>query len=600
MARKRSKLDLMITDRQLVWKRMGQPSEEDAKFIKSDPALHSYYVLQMAGRDEPQCDTIESYCRFLVWFILEGRKRYQHPLVIPQAIRGAMTSLTFEGRHLLMNLALTSTFGAITDDDEALARYYFHSVPQFGLGSFISHAEMNAVKARSPLTHLSRLAEAVEQSGSGAVKPCELLNQYGRLALASTTVDLPSVSIIGFYKSVLGLGEDTRSLFDCLLDAGVTPELIDVSPQSLEPFAGARAYSAFETSRPNGPLETLRPNGSIVIFCMPAFEMMRLVCTLGVTPAQGQYWIGYWPWETTALHASWLRAFEFVDEVWASSIFLREVYSRQTQKRVSHIPLNVHVSAPREPDEIGALLASKFTFLCVFDFHSQIERKNPIGAISAFRAAFPRKTENVQMILKTLHGERRPDEFNAVRAAMDEDERILLVDGALGRAEICWLIQNSQVYLSLHRSEGFGRPIAEAMLLGTPVIGTGWSGNSDFLNEETGFPVRYRLRPVGPTEYPFAAGEWAEPDIEHATDVMRRLYQSGGASHKITLRAKEVVTKLFSRPSISAKLIERLTAIGRAMKSDEQSGVDKLRDVPCAPADQAATKRERIKRSLKL
>jgi glycosyltransferase involved in cell wall biosynthesis len=233
------------------------------------------------------------------------------------------------------------------------------------------------------------------------------------------------------------------------------------------------------------------------------------------------------------------------------------------------MPLNVYVPAPREPDEIGALLTSKFTFLCVFDFHSQIERKNPAGAVSAFRAAFPKKQENVQLILKTLHAERRPAEFNAVRAAMDGDERIVLIDGALGRAEVCWLIQNSQVYLSLHRSEGFGRPIAEAMFLGTPVIATGWSGNVDFLSEETGFPVRYRLRPVSASEYPFAAGEWAEPDIEHATDVMRRLYQSGGASHKITLRAKQVVEKLFSRSSVSAKLVERLTAIGHTTKVDD-------------------------------
>jgi glycosyltransferase involved in cell wall biosynthesis len=374
------------------------------------------------------------------------------------------------------------------------------------------------------------------------------------------------------------LGEDARSLFDCLLNAGVTPELIDVSPSSLESFGGGQAYSAFETQRPEESFETLRPNGSIVIFCMPVFEMMRLVCTFGITRAQGQHWIGYWPWETTALHDGWLNAFEFVDEVWASSTFLREVYGRQTQKRVSHIPLNVQISEPREPREIAALLASKFTFLCVFDFHSQIERKNPIGAISAFRVAFPKENKNVQLILKTLHAERRPEEFDVVRAAMDEDTRIVLIDGALGRAEVCWLIQNSQVYLSLHRSEGFGRPIAEAMLLGTPVIGTGWSGSSDFLNEDTAFPIRYKLRPVGPTEYPFAAGEWAEPDIDHAANVMRHLYQHGGASSHITLNAKRLVTKLFSRASVSVKLVDRIKAIGEVLESHNRTCT---RLVPC-------------------
>jgi hypothetical protein len=335
----------------------------------------------------------------------------------------------------------------------------------------------------------------------------------------------------------------------------------------LEPISEALTYGAFETLRPEGSFETLRPNGSIVIFCMPIFEMMRLVCTLGLTRAQGQYWIGYWPWETTELHAGWLKALDFVDEVWASSTFLYDVYSRQTQKRVSHIPLNVHAPAPKEPNEIKALLRSRFTFLSVFDFHSQIKRKNPMAAISAFREAFPKKTENVQLILKTIHGESRPDEFNSIRAAMGEDRRMLLINGALSREELCWLIQNSQVYLSLHRSEGFGRPIAEAMLLGTAVIATGWSGNADFLSDETGFPIRYRLRPVAPGEYPFAAGEWAEPDIGHAAAVMRYLYQQGGASVSITLNAKRVVTKLCSRTSIGTQLVERLVTIGQLLKS---------------------------------
>jgi glycosyltransferase involved in cell wall biosynthesis len=357
-----------------------------------------------------------------------------------------------------------------------------------------------------------------------------------------------------------------RSLFDCLLDAGVTPELIDVSPSVLEKFDQPHIYSAFESSR---------PNASVVIFCMPFFEMMRIICTLGLTTSSQQYWIGYWPWETTALNPGWIKSFEFVNEVWASSRFLYETYSKHTKKPVFHVPLNVCVPVPMEPEEIGSLFGAKFTFLSVFDFNSRIERKNPIGAISAFRRAFPKKTEHAQLVLKTIHGDLRSDEFDVVRAAMDEDERIVLLDGALSREEVCWPIQNSNVYLSLHRSEGFGRPIAEAMLLGTPVIATGWSGNTDFLSEETGFPIKYRLRAVHPSEYPFAAGEWAEPDLEHAADVMRRLYQSGGPKPGITLQAKRLVTKLFSRPSTSAKLVERLIAISHAMKSGDQSSADK-------------------------
>jgi hypothetical protein len=117
----------------------------------------------MAGRGESDCGTIESYCRFLVWFIAEGRKRYRYPLVIPQAIREAVTSPILEGRHLLMDLLLSSTVGTISDRYEALARYYFQVVPKFGLGPFIGGAEVNAFKSSSSLTRLAGVASAVEQ-----------------------------------------------------------------------------------------------------------------------------------------------------------------------------------------------------------------------------------------------------------------------------------------------------------------------------------------------------------------------------------------------------------------------------------------------------
>lgn len=258
-----------------------------------------------------------------------------------------------------------------------------------------------------------------------------------------------------------------------------------------------------------------------------------------------------------------------MNEIWASSTFLYDTYRKCTEKLIAHIPLNVHIPSPTKPDGIGSVLGSKFTFICVFDFNSRIERKNPMGAIAAFRAAFPKTKENVQLLLKTIHADSQPKYFNAIREAIGDDDRIVLIDCPVSRAEICWLIQNSDAYLSLHRSEGFGRPIAEAMLLGTPVIGTGWSGCADFLNEDTGFPIAYTLRPLEPGEYPFAAGEWAEPDIGHAADVMRRIYAQGGADQRITSQARETVTRLFSRQSICTKLVERLRTIGEFVTSDE-------------------------------
>jgi glycosyltransferase involved in cell wall biosynthesis len=229
------------------------------------------------------------------------------------------------------------------------------------------------------------------------------------------------------------------------------------------------------------------------------------------------------------------------------------------------MPLHVSVSAGDVPIDLGLDFESKFTFICVFGFNSGLERKNPIGVIKSFMKAFP-STEPVQLILKTLNGNSRTEDFQSVQEAIERDERIVLIDGALSKQEVCGLINRSQAYVSLHRSEGFGRPIAEAMLLGVPVVATAWSGNADFLNPRTGFPVRYRLRKIAEGEYPWAAGEWAEPDLDHAAMLMRQLYEGAGARLALVKAAQKTVTDLFSRDEIGKKLRNRLVAIQEKQK----------------------------------
>jgi hypothetical protein len=104
------------------------------------------------------------------------------------------------------------------------------------------------------------------------------------------------------------------------------------------------------------------------------------------------------------------------------------------------------------------------------------------------------------------------------------------------------------------------------MLLGVPVIATGWSGNADFINARTGFPVRYRLRKIVEGEYPWAAGEWAEPDVDHAATLMRRLYKQGGAEPALVNTARSTVTKLFSPAAISRRLRNHLKGLQKQHK----------------------------------
>ncbi len=217
------------------------------------------------------------------------------------------------------------------------------------------------------------------------------------------------------------------------------------------------------------------------------------------------------------------------------------------------------------PEDVKSIFGGRFSFLSIFDFNSRIERKNPLGSIAAFRQAFPPSVGDVQLVLKTLHGNHRPKDLERIIAAAGGDPRIVVIDGAFPKAELCGLITLADVYLSLHRSEGFGRPLAEAMLLETPVIATGWSGSADFLSAQTGFPVRSALRPVRPGEYAFAAGDWAEPDIDHAAACMRQVRARPDLAAGLIAAAKHAVERTFGRRAIAERLRDRLAMVARGL-----------------------------------
>lgn len=358
---------------------------------------------------------------------------------------------------------------------------------------------------------------------------------------------MPTVSIVGFHRSTLGLGEDARTLAESLLELGLRPELVDVSPPALEPYPAL------------GPLRALEapvPGGDTVVFCLPPGEMARAHAMLGLGRAPaGRRAVGYWPWELSALPRAFDPAFGLVDEVWALSGFLTALYAAHPSRRpVRRVPPRVSVAPPALGPELAALFDGRFTAVSVFDFHSRPERKNPSGAVAAFRRAFPRGDEPAQLVLKTINGGRRPEALARLLAETFADPRVVVVDGAVNRAELCGLVATADVYLSLQRAEGFGRPLAEAMLLGTPVVATRWSGPEDFLDADTGHPVGSHLRPVRPDEYPDAAGCWAEPDVDAAAAHLAALFRDPVGRRRTVEPARRRVEALFGPAAVKRAL----------------------------------------------
>jgi glycosyltransferase involved in cell wall biosynthesis len=208
------------------------------------------------------------------------------------------------------------------------------------------------------------------------------------------------------------------------------------------------------------------------------------------------------------------------------------------------------------PQRLG--VPEGFLFLFVFDYLSTVQRKNPVGLIEAFRQAFA-PGEGPQLLIKTINGPLRPLSEEEVLWAAHGREDIHVVDRSLSGEELDGLMAACDCYVSLHRAEGFGLTLAEAMAIGKPAIATGYSGNVDFMNERNSYLVDYTIGRVGPEceIYP-PEGEWADPSVEHAAKLMREVYADRDEAARRGARAAADIARALSAEATGAAMRARL------------------------------------------
>jgi glycosyltransferase involved in cell wall biosynthesis len=335
------------------------------------------------------------------------------------------------------------------------------------------------------------------------------------------------VNLIGFAFGELGIGEDVRMAALACEAAGVPFKVLNIEP-------GRHLRQADRLVAPHCTDDIAELPYAINLFCLTGFDTLRVYAEKGPALFDHRYNIGWWPWELPVWPQRWKAAFTVLDEVWAATRFTQTMFSAETDRPVTLMPLPVSVDRMKKTTRrtLG-LPAKRFLFLFIFDFNSYLARKNPFAVIQAFQKAFAAADQTVGLVLKTMNS--RPQdaawlEFTHQCAA---DKRIVLLDHTLDREVVLGLVNACDAYVSLHRAEGFGRTLAEAMLLGKPVVGTDFSGNTDFLTKKTGYPVKWTKRELALGEYPFVeAGDgayWAEPDIAHAARQMRAARASAGS-----------------------------------------------------------------------
>jgi hypothetical protein len=276
------------------------------------------------------------------------------------------------------------------------------------------------------------------------------------------------------------------------------------------------------------------PQYAVNIFCMTAQENGRQFLESKAGLYGGRYNIGYWPWELSGWPKDWELSFDLVDEVWVSTWHTYQSLADICPKPLIHMPMAVDLPEVRRfrsrayARKHFKLPASATLYCFSFDLNSSIHRKNPQACVDAFIKAFPKRqysADQVGLVIK-VHTPKEPHPvWDKLKKLVARDPRIHIVEGTLPKAELLALYKACDSFLSLHRAEGFGRGIAEALQLGLHVITTGYSGNVDFCKPPHAELVNYTLIPIEKGQYPFSDGQvWADPDINHAAELMQRFF----------------------------------------------------------------------------
>lgn len=360
------------------------------------------------------------------------------------------------------------------------------------------------------------------------------------------------VNLYGHPGARLGVGEDVRMAATALSFVGIPFTLQSVKLNELPDEEIVQSIT--------NPVDY-----AFNLFCMTGLETFTFSQQRGRTILDGHYNIGFWPWELPKWPALFQGCFELADEVWASSRFTAKSLEAAAPLPVRHLPMAVTAEATEglSRNDFG-LPQESFLFGFMLDGNSGFERKNPLACIRAFQMAFP-SDRGVGLVIKAQRVNGLPA-WSEVERAADGDSRIQLLTGSYSRGRLLDLHRAMDAFVSLHRSEGFGRNLAEAMLLGKPVIATNYSGNCDFTTDSTAMLIKASEVAVGNGDYRFGSGmTWGEPDVECAAQAMIKLRNEEAVRTHLSEAGQRAVSEMFDPIAVGRKyrlVLEQIFAEG--------------------------------------
>ena len=422
---------------------------------------------------------------------------------------------------------------------------------------FVSNVGFEPKKNYSSVALIRYLSAYDRNLNINTLKDIDNLLEYNyKLASASGGLCLNNgVTLVGMVNGELGIGEDIRQVAKCLESKNVNYSIYSF-PKNIK---SSQTNTEFSHSIYNNLIyDTL-------VFNLTAEETYRFFHQEGLNIRYNRYIIGYWPWELSSFPKPLEGVFDFIDEIWAPTNFIADSIRKVTTKPVYVMGLPVDYSDVKNQisrkKSFFSSYTDKFKVLTVFDGLSYPERKNAILSVKAFKLAFTQEDDAVLLIKTMNFSSATSSHFQNLIKEIGDSTNIHILDECLSRIQVIDLINDADVLVSLHRSEGFGRVPAEAMLLKTPVISSNYSGTKDFCLDNNSYLVDGTLKDVKAGDYPyFKEQTWFEPNVIQASEHLKNIFCNRDVSEKIE-NAFTFINLNYSLDVMSNKYIKRLNDI---------------------------------------